>query len=86
MGEEEEGKTALQIDTMAYAPTGKEGTEAVREVKRRKVNTTNRGEIVSISGPKWDGDGERKIPPPQFAFLKTSFSSHPTFFFFPGFF
>lgn len=58
--EEEEGKTALQIDTMAYAPTGEEGTEAGREAKRRKVNTTNRREIVSISGPKWDGDGERK--------------------------
>lgn len=71
VGEEEEGgKTALQIDTMAYAPTGKEGTEAGREVRRREVNTTNRGEIVSISGPKWDGDGEHKIPPPQLAFLK----------------
>lgn len=56
VGEEEEGKTALQIDTMAYAPTGEEGTEAGGEAKRRKVNTTNRGEIVSISGPKWDGE------------------------------
>lgn len=47
--EEEEGKTALQIDTMASGPTGEEGTEAEREAKRRKANTTNRGEIVTIS-------------------------------------
>lgn len=60
VGEEEEGKTALQIDTMAYAPTGEEGTEAGRGAKRRKVNTTNGGEIASISGPQWDGDGEHK--------------------------
>lgn len=49
VGEEEEGKTALQIDTMACAPTGGEGTEAGREARGRKANTTNRGEIVTIS-------------------------------------
>lgn len=71
VGEEEEGKTALQIDTMACAPTGEEGTEAGREAKKkRKANTTNGGEIVSISGPKWDGEGERKSHRPSFLFLK----------------
>lgn len=72
--EEEEGgeppppqkKTALQIDTMACAPTEGEGTEAGREAKRRKTTTTNRGEISAISGSKWDGEGERKSHRPSF--------------------
>lgn len=72
VGEEEEGgepppkKTALQIDTMACAPTEGEGTEAGREAKRRKTTTTNRGEISAISGSKWDGEGERKSHRPSF--------------------
>lgn len=41
---------------MACMPTG----ERAKRRKKRKVNTTNRGEIVTISGPKWDGDGEHK--------------------------
>lgn len=68
VGEEEEGKTALQIDTMACTPTGEEGTEAGREAKRRKANTTNGREIVSISGPKWDGEGARKSHRPSLLF------------------
>lgn len=59
-------KPALQIDTMACAPTEGEGTEAGREAKRRKMTTTNRGEISTISGSKWDGEGERKSHRPSF--------------------
>lgn len=59
-------KPALQIDTMACAPTEGEGTEAGREAKRRKTTTTNRGEISTISGSKWDGEGERKSHRPSF--------------------
>lgn len=66
--EEEEGKTALQIDTMACAPTGEEGTEAGREAKKRRANTTNGGKIFLISGPKWVGEGERKSHRPSFLF------------------
>lgn len=36
VGEEEEGKTALQIDTMACAPTGEEGIEEGREAKKEE--------------------------------------------------
>lgn len=49
VGGEEEGKPALQIDTMASGPTGEEGTEAEGGAKKRKANTTNGGEIVMIS-------------------------------------
>lgn len=41
---------------MECMPTG----ERAQRRKKRKVNTTNGGEIVTISGPKWDGDGEHK--------------------------
>lgn len=81
VGEEEGGKTALQIDTMACALTGEEGTDAGREAKRRRANTTNRGEIVAISGPKWDGEGECKSHLSGFLSLKTSSSTFPCRFF-----
>lgn len=45
----EEGKTALQVDTMAYATKGEQGTEVWREAKTRKVNKNHGGEIVLIS-------------------------------------
>lgn len=40
--EEEEGKTALQIDTMANAPTGGEGTEAGRGAKKEESEHNKR--------------------------------------------
>lgn len=69
VGEEEGGKTTLQIDTMACASTGGEATEAGRGgAKRRKVNLTNGNEIALISAAKWDVEGACKSHHPSFHF------------------
>lgn len=49
--------------------------------KKRNANTTITGEIVSISAPKWDKEGELKSKLPAFLFNKPFLLSFPVLLF-----
>lgn len=68
VGEEEEGKNSPSDWHNGMRSDRGRGHRGRREAKRRRANTTNGGEIVSISRPKWDGEGERKSHRPSFLF------------------